>query len=49
MRLYYLLTMIIIDMAVVVSPASVTGMRCGTTYYKPAMVGDKVVFVVSQP
>jgi hypothetical protein len=24
-------------------------MRCGTTYYKPAMVGDKVVFVVSQP
>jgi hypothetical protein len=24
-------------------------MRCGSTYYKPAMVGDKVVFVVSQP
>ena len=24
-------------------------MRCGSTYYKPTMVGDKVVFVVSQP
>ena len=24
-------------------------MRCGSTYYKPAMVGDKVVFVVEQP
>jgi hypothetical protein len=24
-------------------------MRCGSTYYKPGMVGDAVVFVVSQP
>ena len=24
-------------------------MRCGSTYYKPGMAGDQVVFVVSQP
>ena len=24
-------------------------LRCGSTYYKPAMVGDAVVFVVAQP
>jgi len=24
-------------------------LRCGSTYYKPAMVGDAAVFVVSQP
>ena len=24
-------------------------MRCGSTYYKPAMMGDNLVFVVAQP